>query len=80
MPTCRDMSELVTDYLEQATPLRLRLSMWLHLLQCDACRHYFDQMRRTVRLLGSHPAQPSNPATEDGVISATRERRTGDTV
>jgi predicted anti-sigma-YlaC factor YlaD len=73
------MSELVTDYLEQAAPLRLRLSMWLHLLQCDACRHYFDQMRRTVRLLGSHPPQPPNRATEDGVVSAAREQRPGDT-
>ena len=78
MPTCRDVSELVTDYLEQATPLRLRLSMWLHLLQCDACRHYFDQMRRTVRLLGSQVPEPPNRATEDGVISATREQRPGD--
>ena len=51
MPTCRDMSELVTDYLERAVSLRARLDMWWHLCRCEACRRYYDQMRRTVRLL-----------------------------
>ena len=72
MPTCRDMSELVTDYMERATPLRVRLGMWLHLLQCDACRRYFDQVRRTVQLLGSRPPAPPEPATEDSVLAAAR--------
>ena len=65
MPTCRDMSELVTDYLEQATPLRLRLGMWLHLRQCDACRRYYDQMRKTVQLLADVPPAPAESATEE---------------
>jgi predicted anti-sigma-YlaC factor YlaD len=73
VPTCRDMSELVTDYLERATPLRLRLGMWLHLLQCDACRRYFDQVRMTVRLLASRvPAAPDD-ATEEVVLAAVRD-------
>ena len=53
MPTCRDMSELVTDYLERVVSLRTRLDMWWHLFRCEACRRYYDQMRRTVRLLRS---------------------------
>jgi len=68
------MSELVTDYLERATPPRLRLDMWLHLWRCEACRHYFDQMRRTVRLIGSHPAAPPGHDTEDSLVAAAREQ------
>ena len=77
MPTCRDMSELVTDYMERATTLRVRVAMWLHLLQCSACRHYFDQVRRTVRLLGRGSISPPDQSTEDSVLAATRgaERR-----
>jgi predicted anti-sigma-YlaC factor YlaD len=74
MPTCRDMSELATDYLERATPLRLRLGMWLHLLQCDACRRYFDQVRRTVQLLGSRTPAVPDTATEDAMVAAARDR------
>ena len=67
MPTCRDMSELVTDYMEHAVSLRPRLDMWWHLSRCEACRRYFDQVRRTVRLLGNDP-QPPAADTEEGVL------------
>jgi predicted anti-sigma-YlaC factor YlaD len=71
VPTCRDMSELVTDYMEHATSLRVRLGMWLHLLCCNACRHYFDQVRRTVALLG-RGSLPTDQRTEDAVMAASR--------
>ena len=73
MPTCREMSELVTDYMERAVSRRIRLDMWWHLLRCEACRHYFDQVRRTARLLGSRPNGPPDPGIEDSVVAAVRE-------
>jgi predicted anti-sigma-YlaC factor YlaD len=72
MPTCRDMSELVTDYMEHAAPLRLRLDMWWHLARCPACRRYFDQVRRTVRLLGNRLPRSLAQTTEDGLVAAAR--------
>ena len=36
MPTCRDMSKFVTDYLERAVTLRTRLDMWWHLFRRNA--------------------------------------------
>jgi predicted anti-sigma-YlaC factor YlaD len=66
------MSELVTAYLERAVSLRTRLGMWRHLMSCEACRRYYDQMRRTVRLLGSHPPAPPDQGTENGVLAAAR--------
>ena len=38
--TCRDMSELVTDYLERALPLHRRLRVRIHLLRRAACRNF----------------------------------------
>jgi predicted anti-sigma-YlaC factor YlaD len=77
MPTCRDMSELVTDYMEHATSFRMRFSMWLHLSRCDACRRYYDQLRHTVALLGRCQAAPPDQRTEDSLLAAARgpERR-----
>jgi predicted anti-sigma-YlaC factor YlaD len=72
VPKCRDMSELVTGYMERAVPLRLRLEMWLHLLQCPACRHYFDQVRRTVMLLGRGQAVRPDQTVEDALLAARR--------
>jgi predicted anti-sigma-YlaC factor YlaD len=78
MPTCRDMSELVTDYLERAVALRTRLDMWWHLCRCEACRRYYDQMRRTVRLLGSRPPAVPDQRAEEGVLAAALDGRPRD--
>ncbi len=78
VPTCRDMSELVTDYMERATPFRARVDMWVHLWRCEACRRYYDQVRRTVRLVGSQLPEPPLPETEDGLLAAAREQRPRD--
>jgi len=72
VPTCRDMSELVTEYLERAAPPRRRFDMWWHLCRCPACRHYYDQVRRTVRLLGSFRPAPPDSATDARVVAAAR--------
>lgn len=69
MPTCRDMSELVTDYLEQALPARTRFGVRFHLLLCGACRAYFAQMRETVGLLARLPHQPPAPDAEAGLLA-----------
>jgi predicted anti-sigma-YlaC factor YlaD len=70
MPTCRDMSELVTDYLERAVSSRKRLDMWWHLVRCEACRRYYDQMRRTIGLLRRIPPDRPDTSTEDRVAAS----------
>jgi predicted anti-sigma-YlaC factor YlaD len=72
------MSELVTDYMEHATPFRTRSGMWWHLWRCEACRRYFDQVRRTMLLLGSdRPTPPAHPS-EERLLAATRGGRRRD--
>jgi predicted anti-sigma-YlaC factor YlaD len=78
VPTCRDMSELVTDYLERALSIRKRLDMWWHLARCEACRHYYDQMRRTIGLLRRLPPNPPKDTTEEHIVASARRQRTRD--
>ena len=72
MPTCRDMSELVTDYLERRLPVIGWLGVRWHLRQCDACRRYVGQMRQTIRLLAENAFPPPDADIEDGVVRAVR--------
>jgi hypothetical protein len=51
MLACRDVSEIVTDYLERSMPVRLRVAVRWHLARCGACRNYVDQMRKIATLL-----------------------------
>ena len=68
------MSELVTDYLERAVPRRTRFDMWWHLVRCEACRRYYDQMRRTIRLLATRVPVPPQRTTEESVLAARGTR------
>jgi predicted anti-sigma-YlaC factor YlaD len=73
IPTCRDMSELVTDYLEHALPIGIWVGARWHLVLCPACRRYYDQMRQTVRLLASRTLPPPGPAAEAEVLARLRD-------
>jgi anti-sigma factor RsiW len=50
--TCREIVELVTAYLEDALDSADRERFEEHLVFCDGCNHYLEQMRQTVRLAG----------------------------
>ncbi len=69
------MSELVTDYLERAVSIRKRLDMWWHLVRCEACRRYYDQVRRTIGLLRNIRPSPPDHSMEDGVMTAIRSQQ-----
>jgi predicted anti-sigma-YlaC factor YlaD len=73
IPTCRDMSEAVTDYLEHSLPWRARLAAGWHLTLCPACRRYYQQMRQTIGLLRSGRLPPPDAVTTDALLARLRE-------
>jgi len=75
--TCRELVELVTEYLEGAMPPAERARFEAHLAGCDGCETYVRQVRETVVLLGTLPADPLSPATEEHLRAAFREWRSG---
>ncbi len=58
MLTCRELTELVTEYLEGQLGWLQRLSFQMHVGMCGHCRRYFAQMKKTVQLLGHMPEEP----------------------
>lgn len=50
--SCQEFVELVTDYLEDALTPAERARFEGHMLECDDCPIYLDQMRLTIRTLG----------------------------
>ena len=50
--TCREIVELVTAYLEDALDAADRERFEEHLVFCDGCNNYLEQMQQTVRLAG----------------------------
>jgi anti-sigma factor RsiW len=55
--SCKEMVELVTDYLEDALPADMRNRFDRHLAACHPCVVYVDQMRQTIAALGTLPEE-----------------------
>ncbi|HEX2086073.1 MAG TPA: zf-HC2 domain-containing protein [Solirubrobacteraceae bacterium] len=56
--TCRELVELVTEYLEDALPAGRRVRFEEHVAECEGCRAYLAQIRAVVwllRRLADHP-------------------------
>ncbi|MGZ8578464.1 MAG: anti-sigma factor family protein [Actinomycetota bacterium] len=64
--TCKEVVEIVTDYLEGALSPEERARFDEHLAACDGCTRYVEQMRETIRLSGM--------LTEEQIPVAQRER------
>jgi anti-sigma factor RsiW len=47
---CREVVELVTAYLDSALDPNDRERFEEHLVFCDGCENYLEQMRTTIRL------------------------------
>lgn len=69
--TCRELVELVTDYLQDSLPAHERARFDAHLGACEACRAYLDQMHTTVRLTRTAAEAQTVPAM-DALMQAFR--------
>jgi anti-sigma factor RsiW len=71
--TCRELVELVTDYLEGVLPSADRRRFEAHLTECSGCRAYVDQMRQTIRLLGKLPPELITEEQEQDLLRVFRD-------
>ena len=72
---CEEVVELVTDYLEDAMAPDERAVLKLHLVWCDWCATYFDQMRETIRLTGNLPEEDVPPPVMGALMETYCELR-----
>jgi predicted anti-sigma-YlaC factor YlaD len=69
---CREVVELVSDYLEGAMTLEERARFEEHLAMCDGCSAYLEQMRLTLRVAGELRAEAVDPHVCAHLVDAFR--------
>jgi hypothetical protein len=74
--TCRQFVELVTEYFEGALEPRTMGQVEEHLVLCDWCSTYVEQMHATIASLRGLVVQGS-PEPPDSVLALLRARRAG---
>jgi anti-sigma factor RsiW len=75
--TCKELVEVVTDYLEGEMPAEQRLLFEEHIAWCDWCQTYVDQMRETVRLTGTLLEEDVEPEARDALLEVFRDWKRG---
>jgi anti-sigma factor RsiW len=70
--TCREMVELVTDYLEGALTEPERRRFEEHIRVCPDCTNYLDQMRLVIKASGRLSEETIDPVARDALLDAFR--------
>lgn len=72
---CREVVELVTDYLEGTLPRAQRRRLERHLAGCEHCSEYLQQMHETIRLTGRLRVGDLTPAMREELTEVYRRWR-----
>jgi len=70
--TCKELVEVVSDYLEGRLPAGDARRLEEHLDECPYCAEYVDQMRQTIAALGELTVDALSPETRGGLLEAFR--------
>jgi anti-sigma factor RsiW len=70
--TCRELVEVVSDYLEDRLPADDRRRLQEHLDECPYCMEYIGQMRQTIAVLGELTEDSISPETRGELLAAFR--------
>ncbi len=64
MPSCKEVSRLLSDQRDRRLGFMERLGLRLHLAMCDACAHVAAQFRLLGKGAGELPTLGEPPAPE----------------
>ena len=72
-PTCREIVELVSEYVEGRMSLAKRTRFEQHLAYCGGCQVYVEQIRQTIRAAGSIREESLSPQAREDLVKLFRD-------
>ena len=75
--TCREVVEILNDYLEGELPDPERIRVQEHLSGCEGCTTILDEFRETVRLTGMLTVEHVSEAQRTTLLDAFRGWKSG---
>jgi anti-sigma factor RsiW len=73
--SCREVVEILGDYLDGAMTPEDRARLEQHLADCDGCTAYLEQLRSTIRLSGRLSEEAVSPEAMAPLLEAFRAWR-----
>lgn len=83
IPSCEQVTRLVSDSMEEGLPLKSKLRVAIHLLMCKWCRRFKQQLQLIRTLIRDRQARtnsihPLSPASLSATARERIERALGD--
>jgi anti-sigma factor RsiW len=75
MINCRELAELLIDFVSDELPAEHRVYIEQHLKLCPPCVAYLESYRMTIRLTKRLPCEPLPPELEKRLRAALEELR-----
>ena len=75
--TCKEVVELVTDYLEQALLPEVQAIFEAHVADCPGCDTYIAQVQKTIAMLRKLTEEQMFPGTREELLEMFREGKKG---
>jgi anti-sigma factor RsiW len=76
--TCRELTEVVTDYVEGVMPAEDRARLEAHLELCAGCADYVRQMELTIKAVGRVEPEEVEATASDELLAMFRSWKRGD--
>jgi anti-sigma factor RsiW len=71
--TCKELVELVTEYLENTLTPNDRARFEAHIASCHSCTSYVEQMRHTIQLTGKLSEESLPDSTAKKLLATFRD-------
>jgi anti-sigma factor RsiW len=75
--TCKEVVEIVTEYLEGSLNTEDRRRFENHVQDCSGCGTYLEQMRQTIHALGRLPQQSLPFEVQEILLHAFKDWKKG---
>ncbi|HSB39217.1 MAG TPA: zf-HC2 domain-containing protein [Gaiellaceae bacterium] len=75
--TCQELVELVTEYIEGSLLPEDRDRFEQHVVLCDGCAYYLEQMRTTIDVSGSLTEEAIAPEAQEDLLRVFRDWKAG---
>ena len=71
--TCKELVELVTEYLEGVLSSEDKERFEVHSATCNGCTTYLQQMRKTIQAVGNLEENSFSPQAKENLLSLFRK-------
>lgn len=77
MPSCKDITDHSSDYLDRNLSFMERLGFKIHLFLCVNCKRYVSQLKLTIATIGKTQNAVPQPVDEQHVQEIVKNLKQG---